>query len=250
MAKKRKRRNIKKRGNTEKMKLSKILWAGIILVAVNSYSLTLGDIVNQVRSSLADVDVTTATQRWSDTELYRIINEGHRMVADTTWCITKSSQITLVVGTTMYALPDDCYVLDRVVYDSDTPLPETTIGTLDRDNKYWQQDSTGTPEKYYLSLDGDDIGLYYVPSASTTIDINYIAVAETMASTSTVPFNGIKKLYAYHYLLVYYTLWHCYTEDGQQNKANMMATMFIDGMKRMNQQIKVSPNFTPTFGVQ
>lgn len=216
------------------------------------FSLTLSDIRGQIRNYIDDPSTDIAKQRWTDTEINFQINQAQRDICDITFCIIKSTSINLVTDTTDYTLPTDFYVTERVIYDGDDILTEVTINAQDRDEETWIVFSSGTPTNYYINKENTKIGLYPVPSAKAAVpnlDVWYIAVPTDLSSDSSVPFNSITKLYAYHHLIIYYVVGHILLEGGDPTAMTWLA-LCDKGLQRMTNNIKLLPNYVPSLKFQ
>lgn len=72
-------------------------------------------ILLQVRDSLSDPD----QERWSDDRLLRILSEGQKDIARQTQILKGESEIPLLAGQYTYDLPEDLYLLMRVVFGNE-----------------------------------------------------------------------------------------------------------------------------------
>jgi len=219
----------------------------LLFVYCTANALTLKDIRSQIRRHMGDLNSTSAQEIWQDTELDFLINQGQRVTCDRTWCIIKSTTISLATDTTYYNLPSDFYVSKRVEYGTSL-LNETVIEKLDRDSDSWLSTSTGTPANYYINSERTQVGMYPVPdsTAATTIIMWYLPVPADLTSDSDIPFNGIYKLYSYHHLLVYYSLAHIMFAEGNPNAATWF-NLYNLGVARMEDNIKVKLDYSPDF---
>lgn len=84
-------------------------------------------IISAARVTLADKDA----QRWSDDDLLLLINEAHQDFATETELLSGRVQIPLTIGDPYFTLPDDVYLVTRVLW-GDTLLPIVSHTELDR----------------------------------------------------------------------------------------------------------------------
>jgi hypothetical protein len=182
------------------------LFLAALLVTQIASAVTWTDMLAQVRVMIKDTHATN--QRFTDTQLLNLANEGQREVNIATWAIMKSTAITLVSGTTYYSLPTDYIAPLRVTRDYKL-IKEVTIDKLDADfnGSGWQL-TGGVPSGYYIDqTQPDKIGIYPYPNSSSstgTLRINYVAQASTMTSTSSTPYNGIVRLQDYAEPIIFY----------------------------------------------
>lgn len=230
--------------------LKKILL--LLFVPCISFSITLSDIRTQIRRDMVDVKTSTTIQRFSDTEINFLINNAQREICDVVWCLYTSTNISVLSGTTYYTLPTNYYAIERVVYDNQYLLPEKTIALMDREDSSWiSANPTNPPENYYLSIDKTQIGLYpCINESSKILKVDYIKVPTDLSSDSDVPYDSNPKFYPYHELIILRVLGWIYNQDQKLNQASIMFSLYTSGLNRMANQIKVSPNFVPSFGVQ
>lgn len=85
------------------------------------------NIIKDARVTLADKDA----QRWSDSDLLRLVDEAHRDFATKTKLLTGRIEIPLEVGNPYFDLPEDVWFITRVLY-GDEVLPVASHSELDR----------------------------------------------------------------------------------------------------------------------
>lgn len=136
-------------------------------------------ILELARVSLADKQ----KQRWSDSDLLLILDEGHKDFCRQTQLLHGRTEVLLEVGNPYITLPEDCWLLTRVEY-AGVSIPFTTTTKLDhqpvrRGNDFdyysstdWESD-VGRPEA--LIYDRRNLGearLYPIPD-ETIYDVRY-----------------------------------------------------------------------------
>lgn len=229
--------------------MKKLFIAFLFLLPVNASALTLLELRTNVR--LLIKDASTSRQRYTDTQVNNFINEGQRDVINNTWVITKSTNITLVTGTTYYTLPTDTLAIQRVTKDRRN-LPETSLIKLDGDssNGTWEN-SVGVANSYFQDpSQTDKIGVYPWPNSSSstgTIKVIYYAVAPVISSDADIPFNGEARFYAYHDLLEYFAAYRVYLLEGEVDKAGLYRQEYESRLTLMAGRIGMKGNYNPSF---
>lgn len=84
------------------------------------------DILRNARLTLADPN----QQRWDDATLIAILNEGLIDFCQQTQMLHERINVPITIGNPYFTLPDDCWMLTRVLYE-DRPLPLVTHRELD-----------------------------------------------------------------------------------------------------------------------
>ncbi len=110
----------------------------------------LGEVHEQKISDRALAHFTLASLHWFNTEV-----GGHTTENDT-------AAITLVAGTSVYALPTDCLEILRVEWNTDQLKPDK-LEDWHRDGLDWVNDTASTPTAF--AVKGRNIYVYPKPSA-------------------------------------------------------------------------------------
>ena len=216
------------------------LLALAVLTAGPIFALTLSELRTDIRLRIKDTSSTR--QRFSDTHLLTIINQGQRDVINTTWAISKSTTITLVAGTQYYTLPTDILQIQRVTNEY-ANLPEVTLQQQDTDNANtdWESDSD-TPIYFFQNkARTTEVGIAPTPTAGGTLRIIYYATASSLSSDSDEPFNGEDRFNNYHDLLVHYTCGAVFLLEGEIAKAQSYHQLYETRLKTMRENIGTKP---------
>lgn len=174
------------------------------------------------------------TGELSDADLNAILFQG---LVDTAsryhWPWTyKTATISLVDGTTNYALPTDLMELDDLVYDGEGPgarLARTSVQAVKAEYGDVVGDSD-LPDRYYLSAN-DQIVFVPTPDAAKTVNVFYYA---TPASTvfdddaESPPFHS-----AFHLALAEYATSHIWDSLEQEDKGGYYLQRYLDTLGRM-----------------
>lgn len=84
------------------------------------------NILRNARLTLADPN----QERWDDDTLITILNEGLIDFCQQTQMLHERINVPIIIGNPYFSLPDDCWMLTRVLYN-DRPLPLVTHRELD-----------------------------------------------------------------------------------------------------------------------
>ena len=89
--------------------------------------------VTRVEKILSNARLTLADpkkQRWDDPTLIAILNEGLIDFSQQTEMLHERANVPIIIGNPYFSLPDDCWMLTRVLYDN-SPLPIVSHLELD-----------------------------------------------------------------------------------------------------------------------
>lgn len=166
-----------------------------------------------------------------------VVNAGIRAMAEDSECLVKSGTIACTAGTQEYSLPEDCSKVLRVSYDEEKikPVSKWTLQSVVQEG--WDSHQ-GHPRHYYLDGLNRKIGLYHIPSVSTTaggefaIGLYYVAVP-----VSAAPDWEITSLpgWAHQYVL-FYTLREVYRSlhSGRDlRRAHFYHMLYLHGERRL-----------------
>jgi len=207
---------------------------------------TAAEIITRARVLLNDSSSDATRQRFSDAQLLGFLNDGQREAVAFSWVLKSSYTLTLVAGTTEYALPSDFSSTWRVLYRN-KKLEQTSLPELDANTVGWRNIS-GTPQSYYLYLGAStNIGFYPAPtSASTgTVVVYYFQQPADLTSTSQTPWNSWTLLTPYQSGLAYYIAYRGYGSLQQMDLAApywQEWALYINGLKEASVK---TPDFNP-----
>ena len=147
----------------------------------------VSSLITQARRRLNE----TSTAFHSDSDLVAYCNEAQKYTVRETKCLKGSSTTSATSGTQEYALPNDWFVIERILFDG-KKLFRTTFAEID-ERGIDETDLTGTPTSYYEY--NDDIWLIPIPGggdAGKTIKVYYYKQpSEITATTSTLDTKAI-----------------------------------------------------------
>lgn len=128
--------------------------------------MTLGDIIDSALNRLTEFN-TVSPDLWTRAEITDYVNEGQLDFVRQTECLWELYyNMKVVANQTDYALPADCMILKRVLFDNKTEINPSTWEELDIDDNIWENDSAvDTPDYFYLY---DFTTLKLTPKPSTT----------------------------------------------------------------------------------
>ena len=230
--------------------LRPLLAVSVFLWTVSANALTLAQIRTAVRLNIRDTATSTALQRYSDSTLNTLINEGQRAVAMRAWPMTKTNTLTASASTVYYTMPSDTLAIRRVTYNG-VVLPEVTQQQIDADQNYgsWESSTTTTTPKYWFrgnQNSTNSIGLYPAPASSGATVLVYYASAPTdLSADSDVPFESETRFSSYHDLLVFYATERIEMIEGLTDKAQMFQGFFDTELETFSENIGLRPQVVP-----
>lgn len=213
-------------------------------VAFPAFCLTLSEIRTAVRLYINDND--TSNQRFSDTQLNIIINQGHRDAALKTLLLESTSSFSLTSGTTCYALPSDIMHIKRVTH-KDKVLDQKSIAGLDALNSKWEL-TTGDPLYYYV-FRSTQVCFYPAPvSTSTgTAKVYYTYQPNLLSTDADEPFNGLDSAVAYHDVITWWSVYQCDLAERRTAEAQVFFNMYVTTVEQMRGVFFLSPDYHPNF---
>jgi hypothetical protein len=192
-------------------------------------SVTLSDIQTAVRRNVRDTATSSTLQRYSDSLITTVVNEGQRDVVSNTWILSKSTSITLSAQTTYYTLPTDLIAIQRVTLGYGN-LPEVTLQQEDADNANGTWETTGGTPVYFFQdrAQSNKIGVAPYPTASSpgTLRIIYYCLPTDLSSSSDVPFNSETRFAVYQDLLTWYATYRLLYIEGLWDKAKVFKDLY------------------------
>jgi len=218
-----------------------ILIAFAVLLPIIGHCETRSSIRNDVRALMRDTR-TDGYNRWSNALLDSRIDAGELEFIKLARQPIKTGFITTAVNVSTYALPSDCVVPIRIAY-AIKPLTSTTTNyrrlefvTVDgmdnvgKGNSFWEDTSADYPAKYMYPETGV-LRIYPQPSSTYAganfIKITYSVRVSTMATDSSVPFDGNTFMYTYHSAIKWYVCYLCALDTGLTNVADYYRNLFM-----------------------
>jgi len=238
--------------------MKKILLAASLLFVIQTQGMALdsfnpGEIRSAVRTRIHDHG---AGQRWTDSELFKLMTIAQIDIMNHTWALHKSTDFVLVSGTTYYDLPDELIQFKRVTIDHRN-IYEKTITSLDGQfrNSRWQE-TGGTVKNYFMNLALDNqIGFYPFPnsvSSTGTVRIDYISKAINSVADIDIDnvgdslFNGMNEQFAYYEpLLIDWMCWQIFLIEGDMDRSDRYQAYYESRLKNMMNLVGSRPNYNP-----
>jgi hypothetical protein len=176
------------------------------------FSLTLNDIRFEVRRNVMDTPSTQDQRRYGDSVLNKLVNEAQKQVVSLTWCLEKSTVVTVVNGTAHYTMPSDFLAPIQVLFSNPSGT-ETDLEIMTREKVYgldadWET-STGALVGYWVRNDSrvqaqQYLSLYDSPNSTGTLTVHYFSSGADLSAGTDIPFDGLLHLYQFHPMLVYF----------------------------------------------
>lgn len=238
--------------------LSAFLLSGllVLLARIPSHALALSDLENLVRRGVRDTG--TASQRYSDTIIDDLLNEGQRQVVSDSWCILNTTFYVLTSGTSYYNLPNDFLAIRQVNFRDSSAhnktLDEKSDRQISQENPDWIRQS-GPPINYvvrYSTSNASTLSISYIPipttSSTGTVTIQYFAQVTDLSSDSDIPYNSLRYLYPYHDILADYAIYKLKLIEGMTSEAQAYLQIYTAKLQLMDSKFKNMPNFFPSVG--
>ncbi len=240
--------------------MRKILFLFALLIfPIQAKALTHAQIKTELRLRIKDT--LSTRQRYTDAQLTNLINEAHRDIVNKTHPLYNLTQVAVSTGANSASTPTDLLEYYRVLYTTNTSsdsgyvLTETSLYQLDSLNNgnNWIR-THGAPTNYYQDPTAPDKIIFFpIPSTTTqtgNLFIWYVQKANTLASDSDTPFQGINRYQDYSDLLVYYPAAIIYQIEGEGDKATAYMTLYADRLAELKNYVFTHPNFIPGFSGQ
>lgn len=229
-----------------------------IFIPIRCEALTVSQIKTEIRRAMQDTDATN--QRYSDTVLIDLINQGQREIVNMTWLAEKTTSYALTARTTYYNLPMDFLATNQVVYTNPSgqniKIDQASRRSLYQDNPQWERQG-GTPYSYYVSIQtapaatsSSTLRISYipVPTISTgSITIWYYNQLQDLAADSDIPFEGRLNLAQYHYALVYYAVMRLKIYDGITDEMKIYSDLYQLSVATLKDRTGQMPDYNPSF---
>lgn len=178
------------------------------------------DMLSEFRREIDDLpaaDDSTTHCLWSDTDLYRYMNEAASAVARRTLSYFKILRLAVKAHDAMVKLPEQRILSIRRAY-LETAKRELTQGNLNQDvlrSDYGLfsrqpdfEQATGVPTQLYLDYLPGFARLYPIPTADDVLVLQAALIPSTIVSTAPLPFTDDDDLH----LLRLYMLYRAYSK--------------------------------------
>lgn len=239
--------------------MRKVLFGLAILLAVipgtsRATTLTAADVLARARVYLRDQSTSPNRQQFPDATLLQFLSDGQREANAQNWLLQTSIPLTLVGGTSEYAMPDDFMSTMRVWFQpvggSYIKLNQSSMDQLDAQSAGWTA-ATGSPTAYYIDRSGDSLqlGFYPVPTTVSTgpVVVYYVQNSVDLTSTASIPFNGQLILQPYVSALAYYVAYRGFMSVEETDLAGAYLQYWVGFMQLMRQGTTKMPDFNPGF---
>ena len=239
--------------------MRRVLCSLVVLCAVVQMSwattLTASDVLARARVYLRDQSTAANRQQFSDTTLLQFLSDGMREANAQNWILQSSTTVTLILGTTEYAMPADFMATLRVWYQQPgqnyMKLDQTSMDQLDSQNSGWTS-TAGPPTKYYLDKVQSTVlmGFYPAPSIALStgpVIIYYVQQTADCASTSCSVFNGNLVYQPYASALAYYVAGRGFQTVEETDLAAGYFQLWYNFLSLMHQGMGKTPDFNPGF---
>ena len=234
------------------------LLLALVPVPGRATTLLASDVLTRARVYLRDQSTAPNRQQFPDATLLQFLSDGVREANAQNWLFQSSYTLTLVQGTTEYALPADFMATMRVWFqvpgggNAYTKLNQTSMDQLDSQAAGWPS-ATGTPTAYYLDKSpatNVQIGFYPAPSVSNStgpVLIYYVQQSQDVTSTSASLFNGNLVLQPYASALSYYVAARGFQAVEETDLSNSYFQLWVSFLQLMHQGMGKTPDFNPGF---
>ena len=223
------------------------------------HALTLGAIKTEIRRAIRDNPSDTSRQRYGDSVLEDLVNQGQREMTIIGDLADKTSVYVLTARTSYYALPADLVAVKQVYFSDRSnqlrELEEQAQKSLYDNNPHWER-TGGIPISYWVSQATNPqnqasapLRISYIPiptNLSTgTVTIWYSYLMPDLDLDSDVPFENRRNLYAYHYALVYYVVMRIKLIENKTTEASAYQGLYATSISTMKGKLGEMPNYTP-----
>lgn len=230
----------------------------VAVLSVPSKAMTLSTILTAIRQNIRDTSTDTTLQRYSDANLTNFVNEAQREFVNMTWCVEKSTTVSLSAGTTYYSLSNDFLATKYVTFKMSSGGVKIKLLAFS-EKKVWdvepdyERSSVGPPDHYYVRYPGtagtnSQIAFIPIPNSTSvgTAVVWYYYMPADLASGTDVPFDGFKKLYGYHFALVSHVSARIKMLEGKTDEATYYRSEFDRYMAIAADKILKQPDYNPS----
>lgn len=216
-------------------------------------TLVASDIISRARTYLKDQATNANRQYFTDAVLLGFLNDGQREANSINWVLQSSMSITLVGGTTEYAMPADFISTQRVWFKPTSgtfgKLEASSMDKLDADNGNWTS-ASGLPTKYYIDRTTSTavyLGFYPAPTTTSTgtATVYYTQNMPDVSVTTGQPFAGWNNLQPYTSALAYYIAYRGYMVLEEKDLAVVYYNEWLQLLQVMRQGMNRQPDFNP-----
>jgi len=239
------------------------LIGGLILVGLFSgtaQALSLSDLISKTRVQIRDTSTDTTLQRYSDSYITNLINEGQRDAVNQSWCLDATTNYVLIANQKFYQLPSNLIAIKfaRFIDNTSTStyiLEEKNERSFRQNNPDWEK-QTGKPVQYFTRSSTFtnttlELAVYPIPHATSDLGnmiVDYVVTADDLSSASDIPFNGQNYLLPYNDLLSDYVTAQIKVVEGRTDEATLYRNLYAAGLAVLNSKWNSKPNWTPSFG--
>lgn len=219
-------------------------------------TLAASDVLSRARVYLRDQATSANRQQFPDATLLQFLSDGQREANAQNWLLQSSVTVSLIQGTTEYAMPSDFMATVRLWYKASgttayLKLDQTSMDQLDAQAAGWTN-ASGVPTKYYLDRSTASIYIGFFPGPSVsgssgTAIVYYIQQPLDITVTSQIPFNGNLILQPYASALSYYVTYRGFLAVEETELANTYLQYWINFLALMRTGTTKTPDFNPGF---
>lgn len=247
--------------------MRKFLFGLVLLLAVPGTSrayTTAFDVEQRARIYLRDQSTSPNRQQFPSSTLWQFMSDGMREANAQNWLFQSSFTLTLVGGTTEYALPNDFMAVTRAWYQQPNQpyikLIATSMDQLDAQSSGWIQ-ANGIPTSYYIDKSPPPInaigtpsnytiGFYPAPISSSTgpVVVYYAQQSlDTAYSSQGQIWNGNLAYQPYMSALAYYVAARGFMAVEETDLAEMYMKLWENFLYLQHQGMAKTPDFNPGF---
>lgn len=223
-----------------------LLLAIVSCLAEPASARTLTQLRSDVRVLISDSGTQSARYRFTDTQVDDFINECQREAVGQAWPLMLATSFELVADDQYYSLPDTFLAVRRVTWENRV-LEERSPTILDK-TKEWEE-TEGTPLYYFVTFASrTTLGIYPIPADSSstgTVKVEYYAQANDLASSSDVPFNGVREFYPFHHVLAYCAAGRLSAIMGRTELTPLYLQTYTQGLARLASTAVARPSSSP-----
>lgn len=227
--------------------MGKWLFAFLLLASPCRASETLSQLLSDTRVLVLDAASSTR-QRFSDTQITELINQGQREAVASNHCLSQNTVFQLVPGTTYYSLPSNYLAIERVTVGS-LYIPAKSVAGLDGSSRGWEV-ASGHPTYYFINFSSRGlVGFAPWPATAAdtdTVKVEYDIQPTDLVNSTDLPYNGISELQDYHHILPYFAASILENIEGLSAQATNYMSVFQNGVTLMNKHCVEQPAYRPS----